>query len=71
MRFLVDISRTKMPLRFRKRVAFRNSKVRESVSGFANYERVWFGGCCLVLEWGSFDAKKPDHAKAGRQRTAT
>ncbi len=53
MKFSVEIKRTKMPLRFRKRIAFRNHAIRLEVSGYPNYERLWAFGFEAVLEWGS------------------
>lgn len=70
MRFLLDISRTKMPLRFRRRVRIRNSKTREEVSGFANLERRWIAGLDIVIEWGDFDPTKPDPGRAARAARA-
>ena len=51
MRFAVDITRTKLPLRYRRRVGFRNSKIRLENSGFVNYERWWLLGYDITLEW--------------------
>lgn len=60
MRFSLDIDRTKLPLRYRRRTAFRNSKIRFEVSGYANYERWWLFGFDVALQWGTLDKEKPD-----------
>lgn len=67
MRFTIDIRRSKVPFRFRKRTKFRNSETRQSVSGFSNYERIWIAGFDVCLEWGSFDKTRPDYAADARR----
>lgn len=66
MQFSFSAMKTKLPLRFRKRTAFRNSKIRMDVAGYANYERVWLLGFDVVLQWGVFDPAKPDPARVAR-----
>ena len=64
MRFLVDVSRARhLPFSFRKRTSFRNSEIRQGVSGFANYERIYFAGLDMTFEWGSFNKHKPSHSQ--------
>ncbi len=57
--FSFQARRSPLPMRFRKRVAFRNSKIRQEVSGFGNYERLYFLGMDVTLEWGVYDPAKP------------
>lgn len=66
MQFSFSAARTKLPLRFRKRTAFRNSKIRMDVSGYANYERIWLLKWDVVLQWGVFDPARPDPARIAR-----
>lgn len=53
MQFSVSIRRTKLGWRFRKRNSWRNSKIRYDVSGYPNYERVWFLGLDVTIQWGT------------------
>lgn len=51
--FSVDVSRTKASWKYRRRTAFRNSKIRVKMSGHPNYERIWLLGFDIAVQWGS------------------
>jgi hypothetical protein len=51
--FQLDITKTKFPIRFKRRHSWRNSKIRFDVSGFPNYERFWLFGHDICVQWGS------------------
>jgi hypothetical protein len=58
MQFSFSAIRTRLPLRYRRRISFRNNKIRMDVAGYANYERVWLLKWDIVLQWGVYDSKR-------------
>ena len=50
--FSVQASRSRLPFRYRRRIAYRNSKIRLAVSTYPNFERWWFLGFDVCIEWG-------------------
>lgn len=60
--FQIRIEKTKLPVRFKRRNSWRNSKIRLDVSGFPNYERFWLFGYDVCLQWG-YKLKLPKPAK--------
>lgn len=64
--FDFQATRTKQRRCYRKRVSFRNSRLRQLASGFSNYERWWVLGWDICIKWGAFDPAKPDLAERKR-----
>jgi len=65
VRFSVYATASKMPRHFFRRVTFRNSKIRQDASGYANYERVWLLGFDVTVMWGRYSPAKPDETRLG------
>jgi len=57
--FCLTAQRTKLPRRFRKRLALHNSRLRMNVSGYANLERWWLLGWDVTIQWGVFRSDAP------------
>ena len=72
MHFAVDIQRVPMmPFRFRRRVGFRNSKIRLENSGFVNYERWRIFVLDVCIKWGEkLDPEAPAWSYAGKRSAA-
>jgi hypothetical protein len=56
--FEIGFRRSQLPRRYMRRIKFRNSLVRQQVSGFCSYERIWFAGYDFIFKWGRYDPKK-------------
>lgn len=56
--FKLDVMRTKARMPWR-RVALRNSALRQQSSGHCHYERWWWRGWDISLHWGQHNPVKP------------
>jgi hypothetical protein len=65
--FEIDVMRTKAKMPWR-RVAIRNSEVRQQSSGHCHYERWWWRGWSISLHWGQHNPVKPSQYYNPKER---